>query len=155
VAVKRSAGILVFRVRGGELEVLLGHLGGPFWARRDAGAWSVPKGEYEADEAPVHAARREFCEELGVPVPEGDLIELGTARQAAGKLVTLWAVQGDLDPDVVRPGTFDLEWPKGSGRIRQFPEIDRVEWFSLDQARDRLVSGQRGFLDQLGERYGR
>lgn len=152
VAGKRSAGILLFRRVGGEVEVLLGHMGGPFWARRDAGAWSVPKGEYEPDEEPVAAARREFTEELGLPVPAGQLIELGLVRQSGGKVVTVWALEGDLDPDQVVPGTFELEWPMGSGRLQSFPEVDRVAWFDLDQARARIVARQRPFLDRLTER---
>jgi predicted NUDIX family NTP pyrophosphohydrolase len=115
------------------------------------GGWSAPKGEYEPDEAPEAAARREFEEELGMPVPAGDLIPLGTARQSSGKVVTVWALESDLDPSAVVPGTFEMEWPKGSGRTREFPEIDRVEWFDLEQAREKLVAGQRVFLDRLGE----
>jgi predicted NUDIX family NTP pyrophosphohydrolase len=149
VAGKRSAGILLFRRTGPSLEVLLGHMGGPFWARRDAGGWSIPKGEYEPDEQPEAAARREFHEELGVPVPPGELIELGEARQGSGKVVTGWAIESDFDPAVIVPGTFDLEWPKGSGRIEQFPEIDRVAWFEPDQAREKIVTGQQPFLDRL------
>jgi predicted NUDIX family NTP pyrophosphohydrolase len=152
VAAKRSAGILLFRKDGPSLQVLLGHMGGPLWARRDAGGWSVPKGEYLPDEPALTAARREFQEELGLPVPEGDLVELGTVRQPSGKYVTVWAVEGDLDPGDVVPGTFDMEWPKGSGQIRQFPEIDRVHWFPLGEAREKLVTGQRPFLDLLTQR---
>jgi predicted NUDIX family NTP pyrophosphohydrolase len=131
--------------------VLLCHMGGPFWARRDEGAWSVPKGEYEPEEDPVAAARREFQEELGLPVPTADLVELGAVRQAGGKVVTVWAVEADLDPSEVAPGTFQMEWPRGSGRIQEFPEIDRVAWFDLEQARDKLVAAQRSFLDRLAE----
>lgn len=158
---KRSAGILLFRRADGaggagdNVEVLLGHMGGPFWQRKDAGAWSVPKGEYGPDEQPQAAARREFEEELGLPVPGGDqveLVELGTARQSSGKVVTVWAAEGDLDPASVVPGTFTMEWPKGSGRIAEFPEIDRVGWFGVDEARDKLVAGQRVFLERLAER---
>ena len=148
MAVKRSAGLLLFRRRSA-LEVLLAHPGGPFWSRRDAGAWSIPKGEYDADEAPLAAARREFLEELGLAAPDGPLIPLGEVRQPSGKLVTAWAVEADLDPTVIVPGTFELEWPRGSGRIRTIPEIDRVAWFALDEARLRLAEGQRPFLDRL------
>jgi predicted NUDIX family NTP pyrophosphohydrolase len=151
VAGKRSAGILLFRKSEASVEVLLGHMGGPFWARKDAGSWSVPKGEYEPDEAPEAAARREFSEELGVPVPAGELLELGDIKQSGGKVVTVWALEGDLDPAVVVPGTFEMEWPRGSGRIQEFPEIDRAAWFELDQAREKLVAGQRPFLDRLAE----
>ena len=150
----QSAGILLFRRAGSGVEVLIAHMGGPFWQRRDAGAWSVPKGEYGPDEEPVAAARREFAEELGMPVPAGDLVELGSVRQQSGKVVTIWAVEGDVDPAAVVPGTFELEWPKGSGTIQAFPEVDRVEWFGVEQARDKLVAGQRAFLDRLTERLG-
>ncbi|RCV47830.1 NUDIX domain-containing protein [Marinitenerispora sediminis] len=146
---RRSAGILVYRAAGSGTEVLLGHMGGPFWARRDAGAWSVPKGEYPPEEAPEAAARREFAEELGVPPPAGDLLPLGSTRQAGGKTVAVWAVEGDLDPRHVVPGTFEMEWPRGSGRLREFPEIDRVAWFPVAAAHERIVAGQRVFLDRL------
>lgn len=132
--------------------MLLGHMGGPFWARRDRGAWSVPKGEHDVDEAPFEAARREFEEELGISVPPGDAVDLGSVRQSGGKLVSVWAIEGDLDPDRVMPGTFELEWPRGSGRTRSFPEVDRAAWFDLDEAHERIVTGQRVFLDRLRER---
>ncbi|GAA4532471.1 NUDIX domain-containing protein [Amycolatopsis samaneae] len=148
MAAKRSAGILLHRRRDGEVEVLLGHMGGPFWAKKDAAAWSLPKGELDPDEAPGAAARREFTEELGLPAPEGEYRELGEVRQS-GKVVTAWAVEGDLDPADVVPGTFELEWPPRSGRIQEFPEVDRAEWFTLEVAREKLVAGQRPFLDRL------
>lgn len=151
MAAKRSAGILLHRNADGATEVLLGHMGGPFWAGRDESAWSVPKGEYGPEEAPLAAAHREFLEELGLPVPEGDRVPLGEARQPGGKIVTVWAVEGDLDPALVVPGTFSMEWPRGSGRIQEFPEIDRAAWFGLAEARERLVAGQRIFLDRLGD----
>jgi predicted NUDIX family NTP pyrophosphohydrolase len=157
VASRRSAGILLYRRTGGGVEVLLGHMGGPFWQRKDAGAWSVPKGEYGPDEEPVAAARREFQEELGLPVPGGDdaeLVELGTARQSGGKSVTVWAVDGDLDPDDVVPGSFAMEWPPHSGRMREFPEVDRVAWLGMAEAREKLVAGQRVFLERLAELLG-
>jgi predicted NUDIX family NTP pyrophosphohydrolase len=153
-AAKTSAGILVFRRSGGQPEVLLGHMGGPFWAHRDTAAWSIPKGMYEPGEEPLDAARREFTEELGLPPPGGPLIDLGTAQQPSGKVVTVWAVEGDLDPADVVPGTFTMEWPKGSGRTQEFPEIDRAGWFGLELARDKLVAGQRVFLDRLADRLG-
>jgi len=149
VPTKMSAGILLFRKANDGIEVLLGHMGGPFWARRDDGAWSIPKGEYEPPEDALAAARREFTEELGLPVPPGELIELGEAKQSGGKIVTIWAVEGDLDPDAVVPGTFEMEWPPRSGRQQAFPEIDRAAWFSLDLAEQKIVSGQRPFLDRL------
>ncbi|WP_298325705.1 NUDIX domain-containing protein [Haloactinopolyspora sp.] len=149
---KHSAGILVFRRTGPEVEVLLGHMGGPFWARKDAGAWSIPKGEIDADEPPRAAARREFTEELGLPVPDGELIELGTVRQSGGKKVDVWALEADLDPASVVPGTFEMIWPPGSGRRQEFPEIDRVAWFDLATAREKIVRGQRQALDLLEQR---
>jgi predicted NUDIX family NTP pyrophosphohydrolase len=130
-------------------EVLLGHMGGPFWARKDIGGWSVPKGEYEPDEQPLAAARREFLEELGLPAPEGELIDLGEVRQSSGKVVTAWGVEGDLDPADIVPGTFEMEWPRGSGQLREFPEIDRVAWLDVDAARAKIVAAQRPFLDRL------
>jgi len=141
----------VYRRTGPRVEVLLGHMGGPFWARKDAGAWSLPKGLCEPDEDALDAARREFTEELGLPAPDGPPVELGAARQPSGKVVSIWAVEGDLDPAEVLPGTFTLEWPRGSGRIREFPEVDRAGWFGLAEARDKLVAGQRVFLDRLAE----
>jgi predicted NUDIX family NTP pyrophosphohydrolase len=152
---KRSAGILLFRRVDGDVQVLLGHMGGPLWARRDAGGWTIPKGEYQPDEEPLDAARREFAEELGLPAPAADLIELGSIKQAGGKVVTAWAGEGDVDPAEIVPGTFDLEWPKGSGQIQQFPELDRVAWFGVDEAAQKLVAAQREFLDRLAERLSR
>ena len=154
MAARRSAGILVFRRTARGVEVLIGHMGGPFWARKEEAAWSVPKGEYEPDEDPLAAARREFVEELGLPVPAGELLDLSDVRQPSGKVVTVWAVEGDLDPADVVPGMFELEWPTGSGRMREFPELERVEWCGLDLARERLVKGQRVFLDRLAQRLG-
>ena len=148
---KQSAGILLYRKKNGELEVLLGHMGGPFWARKDAGGWSLPKGEYEPDETPEAAARREFQEELGLPVPDGELVELGEVRQSGGKVVTAWALEGELDPELIVPGTFEMEWPKGSGRLQEFPEIDRAGWFDLAQARQKILKSQQPFLDRLAE----
>ncbi|GAA3435253.1 NUDIX domain-containing protein [Kutzneria kofuensis] len=144
----RSAGILVFRKVDGRTEVLIAHMGGPFWARKDEGAWSVPKGLIEDGEEPEAAARREFREELGLPAPAGELVPLGEVKQS-GKTVTVWAIEGDLDPADVVPGTFELEWPPRSGRTREFPEVDRVGWFAVDDARVKLVKGQRAFLDRL------
>ncbi|MFC9112897.1 NUDIX domain-containing protein [Streptomyces sp. NPDC057092] len=147
----RSAGLLLFRRTGEGVEVLLGHMGGPFHARRDAGAWTVPKGEYGPDEAAWEAARREFEEELGLPPPDGEAVPLGEVRQSGGKTVTAWAVEADLDPAAVVPGTFTMEWPPRSGRTQEFPELDRVAWFSLDRAREVVVSAQTAFLDRLAE----
>ncbi|MFI8370281.1 NUDIX domain-containing protein [Streptomyces sp. NPDC085466] len=146
----RSAGLLLFRrTGGGGIEVLIGHMGGPFWARREEAAWSVPKGEYGPEEAPEAAARREFREELGLPAPDGDWLDLGEVRQAGGKTVTVWAVEGDLDPAAVVPGTFTMEWPPRSGTTAEFPEVDRVGWFTPEAAEPLLVAGQRAFLERL------
>ncbi|NJP52937.1 NUDIX domain-containing protein [Streptomyces sp. SBST2-5] len=147
----RSAGLLVFRRTGGGLEVLLGHMGGPFFARREAGAWTVIKGEYASDEPAWEAARREFEEELGLPPPDGEAIPLGEVRQSGGKVVTAWAVEGDVDPEAIVPGTFEMEWPPRSGRTQEFPELDRVAWFGLDRAREVIVKAQTAFLDRLAE----
>jgi predicted NUDIX family NTP pyrophosphohydrolase len=146
---KRSAGLLLYRVTDTGAEVLLGHMGGPFWSRRDAAAWSIPKGEYGPGEQPAAAARREFQEELGLPPPDGAWTPLGESLQRGGKTVTVWAVEGDFDPALAVPGTFRMEWPKGSGVLREFPELDRVAWFPLAEGAERLVTGQRVFLDRL------
>ncbi|MFF3346840.1 NUDIX domain-containing protein [Streptomyces sp. NPDC002779] len=152
---KYSAGLLLFRRTAGGVEVLLGHMGGPFFARRDAGAWGVPKGEYEPEsETAWEAARREFQEELGLPPPDGDAVPLGDARQSNGKLVTVWAIEADLDPDTVTPGTFRMEWPPKSGLTEEFPELDRVAWFPLVRAREVIVKAQGAFLDRLAEHSG-
>jgi len=129
--------------------VLLAHPGGPFWARKDLGHWTIPKGEVEDGEERLAVARREFAEETGHEVPDGVLIELGEIRQKSGKIVVGWAVRGDLDPSTAVSNTFDLEWPPRSGQIRPFPEVDRVEWFGLDEARRRLKAAQVPFLDRL------
>jgi predicted NUDIX family NTP pyrophosphohydrolase len=134
--------------------VLLGHMGGPFWARRDAGAWTLPKGEYEPPEQAWDAARREFTEELGLAPPDGAPVPLGEVRQSGGKVVTAWGVPGDLDPDAVVPGTFTREWPPGSGRTAAFPELDRVAWFGLAEAGRLIVPAQAAFLDRLADQLG-
>ncbi|MGW0392741.1 NUDIX domain-containing protein [Streptomyces sp. NPDC003042] len=150
---KRSAGLLLFRRTGPDpdagIEVLLGHLGGPLWAGRDAGGWGIPKGEYAPDETPRDAARREFTEEIGLPPPEGEYLPLGEVRISGGKLVTIWAVEGDLDPALMVPGTFPMEWPPHSGREQEFPELDRVAWFTPPTARDKLITSQVPFLERL------
>jgi predicted NUDIX family NTP pyrophosphohydrolase len=145
----RSAGILLHRDHGGALEVLLVHPGGPAWARRDAGAWSIPKGEYDDGEEPLVAARREFEEELGSPAPDGDPEDLGEIRQKSGKLVRAWALAGDLDASTVVSNTFELEWPPRSGRRIEIPEVDRAEWFRLDVAREKINPGQVPLLERL------
>ncbi|MFD8985503.1 NUDIX domain-containing protein [Streptomyces sp. NPDC059564] len=146
---KRSAGLLLFRRTGGATEVLLGHMGGPLWAGRDAGGWAIPKGEYGPDETPRDAARREFAEELGLPPPEGAYLPLGEVRLSSGKLVTIWAVEADLDPALMEPGTFTMEWPPHSGREQEFPELDRVAWFAPPLARNKLMISQIPFLERL------
>jgi predicted NUDIX family NTP pyrophosphohydrolase len=146
-----SAGVLLHRHRdGGRREVLLGHMGGPYWARKDEGAWSIPKGEYTPDEEPLAAARREFAEELGAPVPADVRYEpLGPVRQRGGKVVTIWAAEADFDASAIASNTFEMEWPPGSGRRQSFPEIDRAGWFEIPVARLKIVPGQVEFLDRL------
>jgi predicted NUDIX family NTP pyrophosphohydrolase len=147
---RRSAGLLVFRRAGDGLELLLVHPGGPYWARKDDGAWSVPKGEYADDEEPFEVALREFTEELGVPPPEtGGAVFLGERRQPGGKLVSVWATEGDLDVTAVESNSFEMEWPPRSGRTAEFPEVDRAGWFDPDAARRKLLRGQVAFIDLL------
>jgi predicted NUDIX family NTP pyrophosphohydrolase len=146
---KLSAGLLLHRGAGEALEVLLVHPGGPFWARKDEGAWSIPKGEYLAGEDPLEAARREFDEELGTSPPDGPLLDLGEVRQAGGKHVVAWALRGDLDVDEITSNTFEMVWPPRSGQVQSFPEIDRAGWFTVEEARVKLLSGQLPFLDRL------
>jgi len=149
---KRSAGILMYRGKGPKLELLLVHPGGPFWAKKDQGAWSVPKGEYEPGEDSVAVARREFEEELGRPPPQGSFIELGELVQPSRKVITAFAVQGDLDPAKLTSNHFELEWPPKSGRKQSFPEVDRAAWFTPAEAREKIQSGQAPFIDRLLER---
>ena len=145
---KTSAGLLLFRETSGELEVLLVHPGGPFWSKKDDGAWSIPKGEFEEGEDPLDAARREFVEETGAAAP-GEAVPLGQIRQAGGKVVHAWAVRGDFDPALLRSNTFLLEWPPKSGRMREFPEVDRAGWFPIAVAKRKILKGQAEFLDRL------
>jgi predicted NUDIX family NTP pyrophosphohydrolase len=151
---RRSAGIVLFRRSDTGPQVLLGHMGGPFWRRRDAGAWTIPKGGYDEGEDAVEAARREYAEEIGHPVPDGELIDLGMVLQANGKIVTAWAVEGDLEPDDARSNTFELEWPPGSGRRETYPELDRVAWFTLAEAKAKVVSAQAELFDRLADALG-
>lgn len=152
---KLSAGLLLYRSGADTIEVLLVHPGGPFWAKRDDGAWSLPKGEYGPGEEPLEVAIREFREELGVEPPAGPSpASLGEVRQAGGKRVTAWALSGDVDVSSVVSNTFTMEWPPRSGRTREFPEVDRAGWFDLETARRKLLSGQDGFIDRLAELLG-
>ena len=146
---RTSAGILLYRLRPDGPEVLLGHMGGPFWAKKDDGGWSIPKGEHGPDEDPLAVAQREFEEELGSSVPTQELVPLGALRVTSGKVLAVWAAEGDLDAAATRSNTFELEWPPRSGRLQEFPEIDRAAWFPLDDAVPKLVKGQVPFLDRL------
>jgi predicted NUDIX family NTP pyrophosphohydrolase len=145
---KRSAGLLMYRRRGGALELLLVHPGGPFWAKKDEGAWSIPKGEYDDGEAPLAVAKREFAEEVGA-VPDGDFIDLGEVTQPGRKVVRAFALEGDFDVARLQSNTFEIEWPPKSGRRRSFPEVDRAGWFAPDGARRKILAGQRAFIERL------
>jgi predicted NUDIX family NTP pyrophosphohydrolase len=145
----RSAGLLLHRNRSGKEEVFLVHPGGPYWAKRDLGVWSIPKGVFDEGEKPLDAALREFREETGFEPPSGPFTPLGSIAQASGKVVLAWSVPGDLDPASLRSMTITLEWPPRSGRRQEFPEVDRGEWFGFEEARRRIFPGQRGFLDVL------
>jgi predicted NUDIX family NTP pyrophosphohydrolase len=147
---KRSAALLVYRLAGDTgLEVLVAHMGGPFWARRDARGWSIPKGECEAGEDPLATARREFAEEMGSPPPGGEYAALGERRQPGGKIIISYAVEGDFDLSGFRSNTFALEWPRGSGKVQDFPEMDRAEWMTIGRATEMLVKGQVPILGDL------
>jgi predicted NUDIX family NTP pyrophosphohydrolase len=148
--VRRSAGLLLYRRRGGALEVFLAHPGGPFWVRKDEGAWTVPKGEPDPGEDDLQAvARREFCEETDLPCPEGPLLPLGEVKQKGGKVVSAWACEGDADPALVRSNVITIEWPPRSGKQLEIPEVDRCEWMGLSAARSRINPAQAAFLDRL------
>lgn len=148
MAKQLSAGVLLYRVRSGSVQVFLVHPGGPYWARKDDGAWSIPKGEYQEDNDPLAAAKREFREETGSEVT-GSFCALSPLKQPSGKILSAWAVKGDIDAATVKSNTFSLEWPPRSGKIQECPEVDRGDWFDLPAARTKLQPGQRGFLDQL------
>jgi predicted NUDIX family NTP pyrophosphohydrolase len=153
MAKKLSAGILLYRKRKTGIEVLLVHPGGPFWAKKDNGAWSIPKGEYAEGEDPLTVAKREFYEETGSEV-SGPCLELTAVAQPSGKIISAWAVEGDMDAGGIRSNTFSMEWPPKSGRVQSFPEIDRALWCELAVARKKLLTGQRVFLDELEQRIG-
>jgi predicted NUDIX family NTP pyrophosphohydrolase len=146
---KRSAGVLMYRGTGAALELLLVHPGGPFWAKKDAGAWSIPKGEYDDEEDPLAVAKRELEEELGAPAPDGNYLELGEIVQPSRKIIIAFGVEGDFDPDALRSNQFEMEWPPKSGRKQSFAEVDRAGWFSADEARAKILPGQAGFIDRL------
>jgi predicted NUDIX family NTP pyrophosphohydrolase len=154
VVARNSAGLLPYRVRDGRTEILIAHMGGPLWARREEGAWTVIKGEHGPDEEALDAARREFEEETGVPAPGGPALELGEVRQSGGKRVRAWAVAAEVDPSTLTSNTFELEWPPRSGKLREFPEVDRFEWCELPLARRRLVKAQAALVDRLEELLG-
>jgi predicted NUDIX family NTP pyrophosphohydrolase len=145
---KHSAGLLMYRFRDGVLEVFLAHPGGPFWAKKDLGAWSIPKGEYPPEEDGLAAAQREFAEETGCAI-QGELLPLTPLRQPSGKLIAAWAFQGDCDPAALKSNTFTLKWPPRSGRQQEFPEVDRGDWFTLEEAKEKIIRGQVGFLEEL------
>jgi predicted NUDIX family NTP pyrophosphohydrolase len=149
----RSAGLLLYRrTDAGGLEVMLGHMGGPYWARKDVAAWSIPKGACERGESGIETARREFEEEIGQPAPDGEAVALGEVRQSGGrKIVEAWAIEGDLDVAEIESTPFEMEWPPRSGQLREFPEFDRAAWFGVDAARERVVKAQAAFLDRLVE----
>ena len=148
MAAKKSAGLLMYRYRHGTLEVLLVHPGGPFWAKKDAGSWSIPKGEYLPEEEPLKVAQREFQEETGFPAA-GNFIPLTPRKQPSGKIISAWAFEGDCDAAAVKSNTFSLEWPPRSGKQQEFPEVDRAGWFTVPIAREKLIKGQVGFIDEL------
>jgi predicted NUDIX family NTP pyrophosphohydrolase len=151
---RRSAGLIMYRYRDSKLEVLLVHPGGPYWAGRDEGTWSIPKGEYSNEEDPLAAAKREFKEETGFDA-EGDFLVLTPRKQPSGKLVSAWAFEGDCDVNTLKSNTFSMEWPPHSGKQSEFPEVDRAEWFPVSAAKKKLLKGQTGFIDELCERLER
>lgn len=151
-AKKTSAGLLLYRVRDGELQVFIAHMGGPFWQNKDDGGWSIVKGEYDEHEDPFVAACREFVEETGNEPPKGATVELGEIRQPSGKRITAWAIESDFDPTTIKSNTFTIEWPRRSGMQQEFPEIDRADWFDTHTARVKLVKGQVPFIELLERR---
>jgi predicted NUDIX family NTP pyrophosphohydrolase len=148
---KRSAGLLLFRYRDDLIEVFLVHPGGPYWVNKDLGSWSIPKGEYEQNENPLEVAKREFEEETGSPLnaQDGKFIRLRKIKQPSGKVITAWAIEADCNAESITSNTFSIEWPPKSGKMQEFPEVDRAEWFSMDSAKEKIIKGQRGFLEEL------
>lgn len=151
---KQSAGILLYRLNKKGPQVLLVHPGGPFWAKKDMGAWSLPKGEFAEDEEPLVAAKREFSEETGMPVPDGELTPLGTTKLSSGKVIHAWAVKGDMAASAIKSNTFELEWPPKSGVTQEFPEVDKAAWYLLDEAKVKIHRGQLPFIEKLAEHLG-
>jgi|SRR5579862_2820213 len=151
---KLSAGLVVYRLKDGSLEILLAHMGSPWWAKKDTGAWSIPKGEYDEHEEPLAAAKREFNEELGMPAPTGELIELGVVEQNNNKSVMAWAIEADLDLSNTKSNMTEIEWPPHSGQVQKFPEIDRAEYKPINSAKEKCVSGQAELLDRLTQKIG-
>ncbi|HET9721714.1 MAG TPA: NUDIX domain-containing protein [Candidatus Saccharimonadales bacterium] len=149
---KHSAGVVVYRIKAGQPEVLLAHMGAPWWAKKDIGAWTIPKGGIEDNEEPMQAAKREFTEELGLPVPDGDFIDLGSVEQHNNKTVQAWAIEADPDISDIKSNTFKTEWPPRSGRAQEFPEVDGAAWFSLTQAAQKTVKGQAGLFEALANK---
>jgi predicted NUDIX family NTP pyrophosphohydrolase len=149
---KQSAGLLLYRKQGDKLEVLLVHPGGPLWVKKDLGAWSIPKGEFDQEE-PLLAAQREFHEEIGFPAPQGEYIPLKPVRQKSGKIVHAWAVEGEVDAEHVHSNNFEMEWPPRSGKAQSFPEIDRAAWFSVEEARQKINPAQVGLIQELLEKF--
>jgi predicted NUDIX family NTP pyrophosphohydrolase len=147
---KKSAGLLMYRRRRGVLEVFLVHPGGPFWQKKDAGSWSIPKGEYIPGEDPLEVAKREFQEETSLKA-SGELVPLTPRKQPSGKIITAWAFEGDCDASAIKSNTFLMEWPQRSGRQQEFPEVDRAGWFSISAAREKIIKGQSGFLDEFAQ----
>lgn len=145
---KQSAGILLFRGNKDNYEILLAHPGGPFWAKKDTGSWTIPKGEFEENEDPLEAAIREFEEETGTKL-SGKFLPLSSVKQKSGKVIHAWAVKGDLDAEKIASNLFEMEWPPRSGKFTQFPEIDRAAWFTIDQAKEKIIPGQLGFIEQF------
>lgn len=154
MALKKTAGMLLYRLRGSALEVFLIHPGGPFWAKKDEGAWSIPKGEFVEDEEPLNAAKREFQEETGFSI-DGQFMPLAPLKQRSGKLVYAWALEGDCDAEAIKSNLFSLEWPPRSGNRKEYPEVDRAGWFALEIAKRKIVPGQMGFLKELQQRLER
>ncbi len=143
-----SGGVLLYRFRGDELQILLVHPGGPFWKKKDEGAWSIPKGQFEENESPLDAAKREFKEETGFDA-DGNFVDLGSIKQSSKKIIHAWALESDLDETKIVSNNFELEWPKNSGRMKEFPEIDKAGWFNIEQAKKKMQKGQLGFINRL------